>query len=103
MTRSVDRHTTWPSCGGYGPEVLTIGLVSGPGWDNDAWQQIRDYERFWAPFDAHFRFRAGTRAEAWPAINEPAGSVTFDLSPFFERGHGVDADAAALNEQVLRQ
>jgi hypothetical protein len=74
---------------------------NGPGWDNDAWQQIRDYERFWTPFDARYHFRAGTRAEAWPAITEPAGSVTFDLSPFFERGHAVETDADALNGQVL--
>lgn len=53
------------------------------------------------PFDTRFRFRAGTRPEAWPAIDEPAGSVTFDLSPHFERGHAVAADADMLNEQVL--
>ena len=79
----------------------TISLVSGPGWDNDAWQQIQDYEQFWAPFDDRFRFRAGINPDAWPAIKEPSGSVTFDLGPVFERADGFSADEDALNDQVL--
>ncbi|WP_285560086.1 DUF2716 domain-containing protein [Actinoplanes regularis] len=79
----------------------TICLVNGPGWDNAAWQQIRDYKQFWTPFDARFHFRAGMDPGTWPAIKEPAGSVTFDLSPAFERAGGFSADEDAFNEQVL--
>jgi hypothetical protein len=31
--------------------------MTGPKWDNEAWQQIADYELFWAPFDARFDVR----------------------------------------------
>ncbi|MFI1993410.1 DUF2716 domain-containing protein [Actinoplanes sp. NPDC020271] len=79
----------------------TIRLVSGPKWDNDAWQQIRDDEQFWTPFDDRFHFRAGMDPATWPAIKEPAGSVTFDLSAVFQRAGGFSADGDALNEQVL--
>jgi hypothetical protein len=75
--------------------------VYGPKWDNDAWQQIRDYEQFWTPFDDRFHFRPGTAPEKWPAITEPAGSVTFDLSSVFERADGSSADEDALNEEIL--
>ena len=37
----------------------------------------------------------------WPAIEEPAGSVTFDLGPVFARAGGFAADEDALNQQVL--
>lgn len=75
--------------------------MNGPGWDNAAWQQIRDYEQFWTPFDDRFHFRPGTDPDAGPAIKEPAGSVTFDLSAVFERAGGFSANEDALNEQVL--
>ncbi|GAA3345047.1 hypothetical protein GCM10020358_50660 [Amorphoplanes nipponensis] len=78
-----------------------ICLVNGPGWDNDAWQQIRNYEQFWTPFDDRFHFRPGMDPSKWPAIKEPAGSVTFDLSSVFERAGSFSADEDALNEQVL--
>lgn len=50
-----------------------------------AWEQIppERYDDYWAPFDARFQFRAGVRPDQWPAIREPAPSVTFDLSPVF--------------------
>lgn len=75
--------------------------MTGPKWDNEAWQRIADYELFWTPFDARFHFRAGMDADAWPAITEPTGSVVFDLTPVFEREGGFAADEDALNEQVL--
>jgi hypothetical protein len=75
--------------------------VNGPGWDNEAWQQIRDYEQFWAPFAARLHFRTGLTPDTWPAIAEPAGSVTFDLSPVFERADDFTAGEDALQEQAL--
>ncbi|MDR6319408.1 hypothetical protein J3R03_003604 [Actinoplanes couchii] len=83
--------------------------MSGPRWDNDAWQRIPDHERFWAPFHDRFHFRPGTEPATWPAIEEPAGSVTFDLSPVFQQADafpggfsgGFSGDEDALNEQVL--
>lgn len=78
-----------------------IGRVSRPGWGNDAWQRIPEYEQFWAPFDGRFHFRPGVDPETWPAIEEPAGSVTFDLCPVFARADGFAADEDALNQQVL--
>ncbi|GGN24493.1 hypothetical protein FHR83_008098 [Actinoplanes campanulatus] len=79
----------------------TICRVNGPGWDNAAWQQIRNYEQFWAPFDERFHFRPGMAPSTWPAIKEPAGSVTFDLGAVCERAGDFSADEDALNEQVL--
>jgi hypothetical protein len=38
----------------------------------------------------------------WPAIKEPPGSVTIDLSPIFGRDDsGFGADEAAVNDLVL--
>jgi hypothetical protein len=53
-----------------------------------AWDQIphERYEAYWAPFDARYRFRASARPEGWPAIDEPALSVTIDLTLVFEAG-----------------
>lgn len=72
------------------------------GWDNEAWEQIADYVRFWTPFDDRFRFRPSMDPATWPAIAEPPGSVTFDLSPIFARDvRGFGADKAALERLVL--
>jgi len=48
----------------------------------DAWTELdrSEQDRFWATFHSKFDFRAGVSPEAWPAINEPVPSVTFDLS-----------------------
>jgi hypothetical protein len=38
----------------------------------------------------------------WPAIVEPVGSVTFDLSPVFDRdARGFAVDEAAINQLAL--
>ena len=72
------------------------------GWDNAAWKQIVDYEQVWTPFDERFHFRPGMDPTTWPAIVEPAGSVTFDLSPIFDRDDGgFSADEAAVNQLGL--
>ena len=75
--------------------------MSRPGWDNAAWEQISDYERFWTPFDAAFHFRPGMDPATWPGIVEPSGSLTFDLGPLFSRDGGFAADEDALNALTL--
>jgi len=69
----------------------------------EPWVELseHDYTRLWERFDATFGFRAGTTADAWPAIREPAPSVTFDLSviPYGpKRGAAYDA----INAEALR-
>ena len=82
--------------------ALPCRLVASGAWENEAWRQIPDYERYWTPFDARFHFRAGMDPATWPAIEEPAGSVTIDLSPVFARDdRGFGADEAAFNDLVL--
>jgi hypothetical protein len=78
--------------------------VSWAGWDNEAWEQIRDdYERYWGPFDARFQFRPGMDPATWPAIKEPPGSVTVDLGPIFanQGERGFEADEAWLNDFIV--
>lgn len=48
------------------------------------WEELGlddDYDQLWDRFESRFGFRASTEPDGWPAINEPPGSVTFDLSP----------------------
>jgi hypothetical protein len=72
------------------------------GWNNEAWEQIPDYKGAWAGFNSRFHFRPGIDPSTWPAIEEPAGSVTVDVSPIFARDDsGFAADEAAVNELAL--
>jgi hypothetical protein len=60
-----------------------------------------EYDGYWAAFESRFGFRAGVSSEAWPAINEPVPSVTFDLSGIPDgpqRGAAYDA----INAEALR-
>lgn len=76
--------------------------MSGMGWDNEAWEQIADDDRIWSAFVQRYRFRPGMDPVTWPAIVEPAGSVTFDLSAVFARdARGFGMDKAALERLVL--
>ena len=68
-----------------------------------AWEPVPmdEYQRLWSAFDARFAFRAGTTAEAWPAIREPTPSITFDLGQLHDgpqRGAAYDA----INAEALR-
>jgi hypothetical protein len=73
-----------------------------PGSDADAWQRIDSYGQFWKPFDETFRFHPGKDPSTWPAIAEPAGSVTMDLASVFARdGSDFDAGVAEVTEQIL--
>lgn len=51
-----------------------------------AWETMlsAQSEEHWRRFTARFHFHAGVRPEDWPAIDEPAPSVTFDLAPVFD-------------------
>lgn len=49
------------------------------------WRELPDALRraAWDRFDARYDFRPGMDPASWPAIREPADSMTFDLSPIF--------------------
>jgi hypothetical protein len=69
----------------------------------DPWIELsgEDYTRLWRRFDATYGFRAGVDPDTWPAIREPAPSVTFDLSGIQDgakRGAAYDA----INAEALR-
>ena len=68
---------------------------------SEAWSPLDadDHERYWSGFEKDFQFRPSVRAEDWPAIREPAGSVTFDLDTL-PTGHPSAEEA--LNGAVLR-
>jgi Protein of unknown function (DUF2716) len=80
--------------------TMSGGFSTDPGV---AWQQLddADYDRYWAKFESSFGFRAGVGPESWPAIREPAPSITLDLSVIrdgAERGAAYDA----INAEALR-
>jgi hypothetical protein len=63
---------------------------------------VSDYERYWTPFDARFHFRPGMDPATWPAIEEPPGSVTVDLTPVFANDSaGFAKDEDRINDLVL--
>ena len=68
-----------------------------------AWQPIPDDESLWQRFERDFEFRLEHQRGAGAAIREPAGSVTFDLSPIFRTGDQevFDAGENRLNDEVL--
>ena len=47
--------------------------------DSAMWEPIK-YEEAWDQFEAAFGFRPGMDPATWPAIDEPAGSITYDIS-----------------------
>ncbi len=68
-----------------------------------AWQQLPEDEhrRYSKQFYNDFDFRANTSPEGWPAVKEPADSVTYDLSVIPDgpkRGAAYDA----INAEALR-
>lgn len=68
-----------------------------------AWIELGTAENgvIWDGFDERFAFRASTDPEKWPAIDEPAPSITFDLSVIADgprRGAAYDA----INAEALR-
>ena len=69
----------------------------------EAWAELDDdeYRQVWSRFDERFGFRASTTPDGWPAISEPAPSLTFDLSVIADgpqRGSAYDA----INAEALR-
>lgn len=70
-----------------------------------AWSQLAqpDYRVAWTGFESRYGFRASTSSAQWPAIAEPADSLTFDLSSVFEdEGPSFAAAEAAINAEALR-
>ncbi len=71
---------------------------------SEAWHEIDDehYQKFWRLFDDRFAFRPGIAPGRWPAIQEPAPSVTIDLAPVFASPPAEFAAAAdAVNTLAL--
>jgi len=57
----------------------------------------------WSVFNSKFGFRPGTKPESWPAIAEPAPSMTFDLDAHNVRTTASwSARADAINAEALR-
>jgi hypothetical protein len=62
---------------------------------------IDNYETFWTPFHARYRFRPSSTDPA-PAIDEPTPSVTVDLAPMWSRpGPSFAAEHDAINTLAL--
>jgi hypothetical protein len=68
-----------------------------------AWTQLTDaeYDDLWSRFEGLYGFRASTAADRWPAIHEPAPSITFDLS-VIDDGPRRGAAYDAINAEALR-
>jgi uncharacterized protein DUF2716 len=57
----------------------------------------------WDRFERRFGFQASPWPDGWPAVREPTPSITFDLSPIFDReGPHFASGVHALNAEVLR-
>lgn len=70
--------------------------------ESDAWREI-PYADAWWPFEARFGFRASVDDAGPPAIDEPHGALTLDLSPVFDAGPAaVAAGSAAVDAVALR-
>lgn len=78
-------------------------MITTPADDELAWVQhpAVEYDRLWRRFETLYNFRASTRVEGWPAINEPRASLTFDLS-VIEDGPRRAAAYDAINAEALR-
>lgn len=68
-----------------------------------AWTELPfdEYDDLWARFESLYGFRASTTADGWPAIKEPAPSITFDLTVITDgpqRGAAFDS----INAEALR-
>ncbi len=66
--------------------------------DPAAWKEISDCGPWWTAFTDRYGFRPGVDPSTWPAIREPVGSVTFDLSPVWSDS---SVSAAKVDEAVL--
>ncbi|SDZ32770.1 DUF2716 domain-containing protein [Herbiconiux ginsengi] len=71
--------------------------------DRAGWRQLDDLaaENSWNAFDELYRFRPGVSPSTWPAIHEPAPSITFDLSTIPD-GAPRAAAARAINNEARR-
>ncbi|MEU1481343.1 DUF2716 domain-containing protein [Streptomyces sp. NPDC005760] len=69
---------------------------------NAAWEAMpeEESEARWSRFIDRFRFRPGVHPEDWPAVDEPAPSVTYDLTPLFE---AAEPESSAVLDRLERQ
>jgi hypothetical protein len=71
----------------------------------DGWLPLADEDesRYWDDFYARFSFKPSIESSDWPGIEEPAPSVTFDVSPIFSRNKYTQASGLrALDIAALR-
>jgi hypothetical protein len=69
---------------------------------HEAFAHVRDDGQLWDGFERTFGFRLNRQRGAGPAIGEPPGSVTLDLSPIFDaRDHAEFAAGAKQVDQLV--
>ncbi|MGW4206731.1 DUF2716 domain-containing protein [Lentzea sp. NPDC004789] len=67
---------------------------------HEAFEHIQDDRHVWDEFERKFAFTPYYRP-AGPAIDEPPGSVTVDLSPIFDAGGSAEFDTGAKQVDQL--
>ncbi len=79
--------------------TLDFGSPLPPGWTTLD-EKLRS--QYWDRFTDRFGFRPGTAEATWPAIAEPAPSVTFDLTAPAGVGGAWQSRFDAVNAEALR-
>jgi hypothetical protein len=77
--------------------TLGFGSPLPPGWG-----QLVDRDRNWDRFSAKFGFQPGVNESAWPAIDEPIPSMTFDLTAPVDVEGAWQSRFDAVNAEALR-
>lgn len=79
--------------------TLDFGEPLPPGWD-----KLPDTARvrYWEAFTSKFGFRPGIDESTWPAISEPAPSMTFDLTASASIDGTWASRFDAVNAEALR-
>jgi hypothetical protein len=70
-----------------------------------AWEPMTESEELaiWDLFYEQFRFKPSVKSSDWPGIQEPAESVTYDVSHVFgEGGMASSVNAVELNMEMFR-
>lgn len=77
--------------------TLDFGSLLPPGWS-----VLDDKQQHWDRFTDLFGFRPGTTESTWPAIAEPAPSITFDLTAPVGISGAWQSRFDAVNAEALR-
>lgn len=77
--------------------TLDFGSPLPPGWT-----ALEDQNRYWDLFTGRFGFRPGITESTWPAIAEPAPSITFDLTAPADVAGAWESRFDAVNAEALR-